>query len=566
MKKILLLPLLSLYLSVTAQTGGSAVRYPATGDVVISEIMADPTPSRGLPEREYLEIFNRTGDSLATGGILLIAGPDTAFLSTGWIEPGGRIILCSTGSRSDLLPYGQVMAVKSFPSLNDAGELIALRDPGGSLIHAVSYGPWFLGDGPRSGGGWSAELIDPDNPFHEPFVWSPSSDPSGGTPGKVNSTLAAVTDNRCPRLIAAWPAAPDTLAVLFDETVMLAGASPWLADGRPTLPATSGDPADRTALVPLDEPLVDGRVITVIFAPEITDFAGNTPCLTEFRTGLPAESLPGEILFNELMPDPSEGQSEYIELYNNSGKIFDLSRLFLASGSNAQVTALTAKHRQLLTGKYIALTTGTEEFREVYPCADDAALFRADRLPSLPNDGGSLILYDKNLNIIDRMDYTSAMHMPFLSGTQGVALEKVSPSLPSDVAVNWRSASEACNWGSPGASNSVLVEKPEEKAGLTLSSGRVSPDGDGFEDLLLISLFPGGDENIITVTVFDDRGYPVRRLAERVAAGVGTSLAWDGLSDQGARLPAGLYIILAESFNPAGVSGRWKKVCAVLYR
>ncbi len=566
MKKIVLLPLLSLYLSVTAQTGGSAVRYPATGDVVITEIMADPTPSRGLPEREYLEIFNRTGDTLATGGIMLIAGPDTAFLSTGWIEPGGRIILCSTGSRSDLLPYGRVMAVKSFPSLNDAGELIALRDPGGSLIHAVSYGPEFLGDGPRSGGGWSAELTDTDNPFHEPYAWSPSSDPSGGTPGRANSAVVTVADNRCPRLIAAWPAAPDTLSVLFDETVMLAGASSWLADGSPAPGASSGDPADRTVLVRLDEPLVAGRLITVSLLPDITDFAGNGPCLTEFRTGLPEDPLSGEILFNELMPDPSEGQNEYIELYNNSGKVLDMSRLYLAGGSTAQASAITARHRQLMPGDYLALTAGSVEFGDIFPCADDAALFRADRLPSLPNDGGSLILYDKSLNIIDRVDYSPAMHMPFLSGTRGVALEKVSPSLPSQVAGNWRSASEACNWGSPGAPNSVVVEQPGEAAGLTLSSGRISPDGDGFEDLLLISLFPGGEENIISVTVFNDRGYPVRRLAERVAAGPGTSLTWDGLSDLGGRLPAGLYIIMAESYNSTGASGRWKEVCAVLYR
>ena len=566
MKKILLLPLLSLYLSVTAQTGGSAVRYPATGELVISEIMADPTPSRGLPEREYLEIFNRSPDSLATGGIMLIAGSDTAFLADALTGPGERIILCSTGSRSDLQPYGRVMAVKSFPSLNDAGELIALRDPGGSLIHAVSYGPGFLGDGPRSGGGWSAELTDTDSPFNEPYAWSPSSDPSGGTPGRANSTVTGVPDTRCPRLVAAWPAAPDTLAALFDETVMLAGAPAWLADGRPAGPAIPADPADRSVLVPLGEELVAGRVITVTVPPAITDFAGNAPCITVFRTGLPSEPDPGEILFNELMPDPADGQSEYTELYNNSGKIFDLSQLYLAGGSAPQANAITSKHRQMLPGEYLALTTGAVVFGEVFQCADEAAVFRADRLPALPNDGSALTLYDKSLNIIDRMSYSPAMHMPYLSGTKGIAFEKVSPSLPSDVPGNWRSASEACNWGSPGAPNSTMIEQPAADAGLTLSSGRISPDGDGFEDILLISLYPGGDENIITVTVLNDRGYPVRRLAERAAAGAGVTLTWDGLSDQGARLPAGLYIIIADYYSPAGSSGRWKKVCALLYR
>lgn len=566
MKKIIVLPLLSLYLSVTAQTGGSVSAFPATGDVVITEIMADPTPSRGLPEREYLEITNRTGGSLETGGIMLIGGSDTAYLSAGLIGPGERIILCSTGSRNDLLPYGRVMAVKSFPSLNDAGELIALRDPGGRLIHAVSYGPEFLSDGPRSGGGWSAELTDLNNPFHEPFAWAPSVDPSGGTPGRASSDVLQLTDTRCPRVIASWPVAQDTVAVLFDETVMLGSGITWIAEGRSTLPAVSGDPADRTVLVPLGEKLVAGMVITLEIPSPVTDFAGNAPCIQVLRTGLSADPLTGEILFNELMPDPAEGQSEYMELYNNSEKIFDLSRLLLAGGSKAAATAFTSKHRQLMPGDYLALTTGSEAAAYTYSCGNGDAVFRADRLPAMPNEEGTIILYDRGLTVIDRVDYSSRMHMLFLSGTKGVALEKISPSLPSDAAGIWRSATGACNWGTPGAPNSVLIDDTVLSEGMTLSSGRVSPDSDGFEDLVSIGVFPGGEENVISVTVFNDRGYPVRRLAERLPSGAGTHFIWDGLSDSGASLPAGLYLIIAESYSTTGSSGRWKEVCALLYR
>ncbi|HNT92804.1 MAG: lamin tail domain-containing protein [Bacteroidales bacterium] len=566
MKKIVLLPLLSLYLSVTAQTNGHITGYPAAGDVVISEIMADPTPSRGLPEREYLEITNRTGDSLLTGGIMLIAGSDTAFLADGWIAPGERIILCSSGSRSYLLPYGRVMAVKSFPSLNDAGELLALRDPGGRLIHAVSYGPEYLGDGPRSGGGWSAELADTDNPFNEPYAWGPSVDPSGGTPGRINSSVMAVPDTRCPRILAIWPVTPDTIAVLFDETIMLAGGEPWLADGISTLPPLSGDHIDRTALVPLTEPLSPSAVITLLIPPQITDFAGNSPCLSELMTGLPTDPLPGELLFNELMPDPPEGHSEYLEVYNNSGNVIDLSRLFLAGGNSQAAISITGIPRQILPQGYLALTTGREEFVEHYPCSDENAIFRADRLPALPDDRGTLILYDKNMNIIDRVDYHPGMHLIFLSGTDGVALEKVSPSMASDVPGNWRSAPETCNWGTPGAPNPVAIEDPGEGDGLILSSKRISPDGDGYEDVISVGVFPGGEDNVISVTVFNDRGYPARRLAERFYAGNGARFIWDGLADDGVRLPAGLYLIIAESYNNTGTSRRWKEVCALLYR
>lgn len=562
----MMLPLLPLYLSVTAQTGDDTGVIPRTGDLVITEIMADPTPSRGLPEREYLEITNRSQEPVTTAGILLIAGNDTAFLGEGLLGPGEKVILCSTGSRSDLLPYGRVMAVKSFPSLNDAGEPIALRNPDGSLIHAVCYGPEFLGDGPRSGGGWSAELADLNNPFNEPYAWGPSEDPSGGTPGRTNSREVTIPDNSPPEVIAVWPSADDTVTVLFDETVMLTDAVPWLADGRHTFPAVSGGHTDRTVLVPLAEEIEPGSIITLLIPSQVTDFAGNAPSPNELRTGLATDPMPGDILFNELMPDPGEGFSEYLELYNNSEAVFDLSRLCLAGKGNSQATAFTGIRRQLLPGNYVAITTGRAGLRELFPCSDEASVFRADRIPSMPDDEGSLILYDRNLNVIDRVDYDEGMHMIFLSGTEGVALEKVSPSFASDVVSNWHSASATCNWGTPGAPNSIMIDHASENEGLSLSSARVSPDGDGFEDVITIGVFPGGGDNIISVTIFNDRGYPVRRLAERISAGQGTHFAWDGLSDSGARLPAGLYMVTAESINSSGSSRRWKKVCALLYR
>jgi len=566
MKKIIVLSLLPLYLHVTAQVQGGCEGCPLMGELVISEIMADPVPAYGLPEKEYLEITNRTGDSLFTGGIMLIAGPDTAFLPSESIAPGESVILCSTGNRAAFLPYGRVMAIKSFPSLNNEGEVIALRDGCGRLIHAVSYSPLFLGNGPKSDGGWSAELTDMSNPFNEPEAWNPSSDPSGGTPGRANSADIKTIDATCPQVLAVWPESPLTVAVLFAETVMIDGDAGWMADGRETLPALSCDPADRKVLVPLRQEIRHDAIITLLIASSVTDFAGNKPCSSEFMTGIPSDPMQGDILFNELLSDPVEGCSEYIEFYNNSGRVIDLSRLSAANSYSAASSSFTVVPRQLLPRGYVALTTGRQAVLDHFPCAAPHAVFEADRLPALYDDSGMLLLYDHALNVIDRVDYSSSMHMIFISGTEGVALEKVSPALSSDVSGNWHSASQASGWGTPGAPNSVTVIPADRANGLALSSSRISPDGDGYEDLVSVGVFPEGEDNIITVTVFNDRGYIVRRLAERHAAGAGAQFIWDGTSDSGARLPAGLYMIMAESFNAAGSSRRWKEVCALLYR
>jgi hypothetical protein len=319
-------------------------------------------------------------------------------------------------------------------------------------------------------------------------------------------------------------------------------------------------------LVQLPEQFMPGIIYDLVIPASVTDFAGNMACVTTIGTGLPSDPFTGDILFNELLFDPVPGCQDYVELYNNSGRIFDLSALVLGNGTNAEAVPAADVPRQLLPGGYVALTTDREAVDGHYPCGERHNIYETARLPSMPDDRGSVILYDHTLNIIDRVDYSSSMHLVFLSGTEGISLEKVAPDLPSDLAAGWHSASEACGWGTPGAENSTLVNATGVKSGMQLSASRLSPDNDGFEDVLSVDVFPGGDGNVISVTVFNDRGFIVRRLAERFAAGTGASFIWDGTSDNGARLPAGLYMIIAESFNTEGKTRRWKDVCALLYR
>ena len=103
MKKVILLSSLLLPLCASAQHSYNfehGTKGSAMGDVVISEIMADPSPPVKLPAREYLEITNRTADSLSLEGWMLIATNDTAFLPRAWIRPGEYIILCSSSGKS----------------------------------------------------------------------------------------------------------------------------------------------------------------------------------------------------------------------------------------------------------------------------------------------------------------------------------------------------------------------------------------------------------------------------------------------------------------------------------
>ena len=540
--------------------------YAVAGDVVVSEIMADPSPPVKLPESEYLEITNRTGDSLFAGGWHLIAGSDSATLPSRWLQPGEIVILCSPPKTTLFGGMGEVLGITSFPSLNDGGETIALRDATGALIHAVPFTPALYNDVLRSGGGWSAELTDMANPFNVPVAWRASLDPSGGTPGRANSLVTATRDDDCPEITAAWPVADDLVRVLFTETVFAREDEGWFAGGEITMPAVSDDIADRAWLVRLKDELHPGIIYTLGVPAAVRDYAGNQPCITDVKIGLPVTPAAGEILFNELLFDPLTGCNDYAELYNNSDAIFSISDLFLANGSSTPAARVSEIPRLLFPGEYLALTTGRKAVLDYYHCSARNFVHEVTQLPSMPDDRGSLVLMNGKMDIIDRVDYSSSMHLSYLSGTEGIALEKVAPALPSGISSNWHSASEMCGWGTPGAENSIMLDNDGTKGGMNLSSGRLSPDGDGFEDVISVDVFPGGDDNMITVTLFTDRGRVVRRLADRFSAGEGARFVWDGTDDNGGRLPAGLYVIIGESFNGAGKTQRWKEVCALLYR
>jgi hypothetical protein len=540
--------------------------YAVAGDVVVSEIMADPSPPVKLPESEYLEITNRTGDSLFTGGWHLIAGRDSATIPDRWLRPGELVILCSPSKVPLFSGQGEVLGISSFPSLNEGGETIALRDATGALIHAVPFTPALYNDVLRSGGGWSAELTDMANPFNAPVAWRASLDPSGGTPGRSNSLVTSTRDDDCPEIIAAWPVADELVRVLFTETVFVKEDEDWFALGERTMPAFPDDIADRAWLVRLKDALLPGILYTLDVGAGVSDFSGNRPCFTEVRIGLPVTPAAGEILFNELLFDPLPGCNDYAEFYNNSDEIFSLSELFLANGSSTAAARVSEIPRLFFPGEYLALTTGRKAVLDCYHCSERNFVHEVTQLPPMPDDRGSLVLLNSRLDIIDRVDYSSSMHLSYLSGTGGIALEKVAPVLPSAISSNWHSASEMCGWGTPGTENSIVLDDDGKRGGMNLSSGRLSPDGDGFEDVISVDIFPGGDDNMITVTLFSDRGRIVRRLADRVSAGEGARFVWDGTDDNGGRLPAGLYVIIGESVNGSGKTQRWKEACALLYR
>ncbi|MBN2861993.1 MAG: lamin tail domain-containing protein [Bacteroidales bacterium] len=542
-----------------------------TGDIVISEIMADPMPAVSLPEKEYIEIYNRTGFSFDIGNWKLHAGERTASFPQTGIGPGEYLILCSQADTAIFRKYGRVAGLKSFPALPSGGTSVYITDGMGLMIHGLQYSSDWYNNKLKDSGGWSLEIIDTDYPFFEKGNWEASSSKQGGTPGKVNSASRYNPDHLFYGIENAFPEDSITIYLEFSEYVAdLPESGDLVSLGEEKISAIiSADPLRRRFMIKTNEMLRQRTIYELSISRSLTDFSGNIITRGIFRFGVPEKAERGDISFNELLFNPFPDEPDYLELYNCSEKTIDASQFYLVSintsnGDTSDIRYVSDEQRCIIPGSFYAVTTDPNKVLARYFSSDPEAVFWTSSLPSMPNDKGHILLLNREMDLIDEVSYSEKMHYSLLSDNEGVSLEKIRPCMVSDESMNWHSASESAGWGTPGAENSGFSSGSASGEQVIFSSGRISPDNDGYEDLLVIDFRLEGIGNIISVDIFDETGLYVRKITENYLAGAEASLVWDATSDDGSLVKTGIYIVLIRLYNDKGKIRTWKKVCTVI--
>ena len=545
--------------------------WAEAGDVIISEIMADPTPEVSLPGKEYLEMTNRTEYSFNLAYWKLSSESQNALFPETIINPSDIIIICSLQDTSFFTKYGRVTGLKQFPTLTDGGRILCLSDSSGNLIHGVEYSSDWYSDELKSGGGWSLEMIDTHFPFFQEGNWIASSSRKGGTPGSVNSVSHSNTDISFYGIQNVFPDDSINITIRFSEPVfnLSEKIKSIKIGGKEIIDLFPTDPLLREFSIKAADPLLRGELYQLDISAGIKDFAGNGMQSESFKFGLPEPPEPGDILFNELLFNPLPGDPDYIELFNCSGKVVDASRLQLvsvndATGDTSVNTMISDVKRCIMPGSYYAITIDKEKITGRYFSSEPEYLFEIRSLPSMSDNEGHLILYNRELDRIDEVFYNEKMHYSLLSGYEGVALEKIRPENKSEEAINWHSASESAGWGTPGAPNSVFVELPTTSDNVVFSSSKITPDNDGYEDFLMIQFSLTGNGNVVSVMVFDETGNYVKKIATNMLAGPEASVTWDGTADDGSPVNTGIYIIFINLYDDTGKTDKWKRVCTVL--
>ncbi|MCE9537822.1 MAG: lamin tail domain-containing protein [Bacteroidetes bacterium] len=194
---------------------------PLFKDIIITEIFADPSPQVGLPAVEFIEIYNRSTATINLNGWKFTDGSSTATLSTYNLSSNQYLIICSTLDTALFTPFGNRMGLSSFPSLNNAGDKIYLKDNTLAFIDSVGYSDTWYQDATKKAGGWSLELINPNSGVNclESTNWIASNNISGGTPGTQNSVYSLALDITAPTISSVTVVDSLHINVCFSEAL-----------------------------------------------------------------------------------------------------------------------------------------------------------------------------------------------------------------------------------------------------------------------------------------------------------------------------------------------------------
>jgi len=549
--------------------------YPAPNDIVFNEIMYDPSPPIGLPEFEYIELYNRNPYPANLEGWTLSTGHKVYIFPAVIIQEGKYLVLGYEGISnfygSDCTGLG---LLTSKTSLANEGALLMLSNREGIVIDWMEYEPSMHDNNYYAEGGWALERVDPDRQCMSRDNWATSKSRMGGTPGEKNSVMEDNPDRLPPSLANLYLPDSSTIVIEFSEVmnpVSLIEPRNYLVNREFKYPRYIEciAPENRSVILHFDQAFDPGREYQMELSSNLVDCAGlpvSGPGIHQFA--LPVLPALNEVLISEILFDPQPYCPRFIEIHNPGSKTFDLADLRIGkkdaqSGEIAFVSNVARGHHLFFPGDYLAVTTDPDKLMGCCYVHDPETLIDCKGLPSMDVEEGTIMILDKFLQVLDEVSYDRQMHYPLLSSIEGVSLERISFNLPSYQTSNWHSAAATEGYSTPGRANSQSLSSSAIIEEIEIEPEIFTPDQDGHDDFIMIRYEFPKPGVMSTILVMDPRGRIIKSIAENQLMGSEGFFTWDGSNDYGQRARTGIYMVFVRIFDAKGEVRNYKKTCVL---
>jgi hypothetical protein len=525
---------------------------PEPFDIVINELYPAPDVESLLPQGEFVEIYNRSDKLLRLEGVTISDASTSTSLDAVVLFPKSYAVICDDNNSFLFADSITIAEVGTLPSLNNTGDVITLS-LNGTVIDQVTYSDdWYGEIDPCC---TTLERKNPNDLCRETDAWLPSTNNIGGTPGFENSVMSAEQTEF--DLLSVSIVSLNEVQLNFSgktDSASLVNAS--VSIGNSSLSFASSNPSFSTGIFASNTDFQRGIVyeIEVSGIEDCAGFATNT-----FSKEVYLHQT-GDVILNEVLFDPTATGSDFVELKNTTA--FDISLngwsfgyyntedslIYLPFESTANIIS---------SAQHLALTEAPNKVISDYPNAVAENVVLND-LPSLSNDAGSVMIFDQFDELMDQFDYTADMHFALLDVVDGVSLERISSTQATNDGSNWHSASSAVNFATPGYENSQNNEAFVAETIVSLTSEFVSPDNDGYQDVVGISYQLTDPGYSISIKVFNDKGYEIKTVASNELIGASGVINWDGTNDLNEKADIGIHVVYVMLFDLKGVSQEFR--------
>ena len=517
-------------------------------EILVTEIMADPSPALGLPECEYVEIFNRSSGYFRMSDYTLSDDSRQVFLPDEVLSPGEYAIVMDEDCCEVYDTAVKVWCLENVPAFNNDADVVEILDYVGRSIHRVPYERSWHSDGQEEGG-WSLEMIDVQQPCFGKVNWTSADFETFGSPGRSNSVTNSLDIQGGPKIVEGKI---DTSSVYLkmDRALTMSDLPKVVVE--PDLRVIKiYQPNHESLFLQLDERPKEGTGYNLTLENVRDCLNEDHGQKTKTTLFLPRAITRGDLVINEVLYDPFSGGSDFVEIKNESEDHVKVDRVCLECRHPSD-TSLTCVQVpiELAPGQVVAWTEDTSSLKSHYHTGH----LLKNELIKLPDEGGQLILRAKigtRLLSIDSMHFSNELHSPVLNDTEGYSLERIGPET-SRAQGQWLSATSTSGGATPGLANSQTL--PSWSTGpevMSIPFSSFSPNGDGQRDFLPIDIQLPETGYVGRIDIFEQNGNPLGSILKEGLIGTSFSMAWSGRLD-GTDLPPGFYILRGLFVHPDG--------------
>lgn len=272
-------------------------------------------------------------------------------------------------------------------------------------------------------------------------------------------------DQTSPQLFEVQVVDSSRIKVVFDEPLEEASAvdtAHYFISGGIGYPADaiwdSTQPKEVT--LSLFQPLQSAKTY-LLEVEGVADESGNSSPLQslDFSWVFVHAAVSLDVLITEIMADPVPSvalpEVEYLEIYNRTGKTFQLEGWQLSDGGTPATfpAYLLEPHQFLLLCK-----AGKEGLFEAYGPA-----LGLDGFPGLNNSGEHIVLRDASGGLLNQVTYEAGWFEDSGKGEGGWSLERINPLSPCEDTGNWRASANLLG-GTPGQENASWIPEQDHKS------------------------------------------------------------------------------------------------------